>query len=297
MEPAANILDYHRTPVHEVHDQLLDLAGVRLLIKREDLNHPTVSGNKWWKLKYNLKEALEQNHHTLLTFGGSFSNHIYATAAAAGKLGLQSIGVIRGEETLPLNPVLSFASSEGMELHYVPRLEYKFIKDQSAILKERYGDFYLIPEGGSNELAVVGVAELVAQLDLNFDYLCCPVGTGATLAGLIRGFAGNKSILGFCVLKGGDSWLNEIEKFNPGYSNWQLIHDYHSGGYAKAGPALHDFIKTFTLQHHVPLEHVYSAKLFMGIYDLAQKGYFRKGSTIMALHTGGIHRALRSDYY
>ncbi|MEP6734783.1 MAG: pyridoxal-phosphate dependent enzyme [Chryseolinea sp.] len=284
------MLDYHSTPIQELFDPLFVENDVRLFVKREDLNHPTVSGNKWWKLKYNLDEALRLSQDTLLTYGGAFSNHIFATAAAAHAAGLKSIGVIRGEETLPLNNILLFAQSQGMILYYASREDFKRKNGNHEIrnLKDKFGEFYLIPEGGSNELAIKGVEEFARILGTDFDYLCCAVGTGATLAGLIRGLKGEKIILGFTVLKG-DGWEDEVQCFNPIYSNWRLIKDYHEGGYAKTNPSLSSFMTSFTVQHSIPLEHVYTGKMFKGIYDLISKGDFKRGSKIMAIHSGGIH--------
>ncbi|MEJ7643099.1 MAG: pyridoxal-phosphate dependent enzyme [Chryseolinea sp.] len=285
-----HMLTYTTTPIQEIHDYRLRAAGVTLLVKREDLNHPTVSGNKWWKLKYNLVEVGRTGCTTLLTFGGAYSNHIYATAAAARELNYKSIGIIRGEEVVPRNTVLQFAKDHGMELHFVKRDEYrsKGSPEMLADLQDRFGAFYLIPEGGSNALALQGISEFGTLLGTDFDFLCCPIGTGATMAGLIQSFGGKKQILGFTVLKG-DDWSSEIERYNPGYSNWTVIQDYHGGGYAKMPPALRLFTEEFTSQHF-PIENVYSGKLFFGIFDLIYKGYFREGSKIMAIHTGGIHR-------
>jgi len=283
------MLAYHETPIQQIPDLRLRDAGVTLLVKREDLNHPTVSGNKWWKLKYNLAEARRTGKTTILTFGGAFSNHIYATAAAARELDFKSIGIIRGEETLPYNAVLQFAQEQGMRLHYISRENYRRKNDDDMLsqFRDRFGEFHLVPEGGSNALAVAGVAEFGKILGDAFDYLCCPVGTGATLAGLIRCFKGTKRILGFTVLKG-DGWTEEVEKFDPGYSNWRLMQDYHGGGYAKQTPGLQQFIEEFS-SLYFPVENVYSGKLFYGIFDLVSKGYFDEGAKIMAIHTGGIH--------
>jgi len=288
------MLNYTPTPIQEIHDDRLRAAGVSVFVKREDLNHATVSGNKWWKLKYNLVEAGRTGCTTLLTFGGAYSNHIYATAAAARELNYKSIGIIRGEEVLPRNTVLKFAEDQGMELHFVRRDEYrrKSSPEMLADLKARFGAFYLIPEGGSNAFALVGISEFGTLLGTDFDFLCCPIGTGATMAGLIQTFRGTKQILGFTVLKG-DEWGEEIEKYNPGYSNWTVIKDYHGGGYAKMPPQFRLFTEEFS-KKHFPVENVYSGKLFFGIFDLVCKGYFPMGSKILAVHTGGIHRPERS---
>lgn len=283
------MLRYAPTPVQEIFDSVLDHAGVRLLIKREDLNHPLVSGNKWWKLKHNLAEAQTQNKKTLLTFGGAHSNHIFATAAAAAELGFKSIGIIRGEETLPLNSTLSFAKQQGMSLHYVSRELYR-TKTSSQFIEELerlFGDFYLIPEGGTNVLAVKGATEFAQTLNMDFDYVCCPVGTGGTLAGLIEGLP-EKKVIGFSVLKGGEFLTEDIQALTSVKGNWNIITDYHFGGYAKTNSALEQFIRTFKANHAILLDQVYTGKMMAGIYDLIQKGHFVKGNTILAIHTGGL---------
>jgi 1-aminocyclopropane-1-carboxylate deaminase len=285
------MLRYAPTPVQEIHDPILDKAGVRLLIKREDLNHPLVSGNKWWKLKYNLEEAVKLGHHTLLTFGGAYSNHIYATAAAADELGLKSIGIIRGEETLPLNRTLSFAISKGMQLHYISRELYRTKTAQNFIdsLHSKFGNFYMIPEGGTNELAVKGVAEFAQSLGNDFDYLCCAVGTGGTIAGLIHGMEGRKEVLGFSVLKGGEFLKDEIEKLlKRKTANWTLITDYHFGGYAKMTHELTRFAQEAEGAYQLTLDHIYNAKALFGLMDTIKRDHFPKGSTILFIHTGGV---------
>jgi len=282
------MLQYQETPIQEIHDPVLEKAGLRLRIKREDLNHPFVSGNKWWKLKYNLIEAAQKNFKTLLTYGGAYSNHIFATAAAASELGFKSIGVIRGEEVLPLNPTLAFARSQGMELHYISREAYR---TKSMDYLERFDNFYFIPEGGSNGLAVKGVCEFAYKLDVPYDYLCCAVGTGGTLSGLIEGVPAEKKIIGFPTLKGGEFLNAEIKKLSAKsnvLTNWELKSDFHFGGYAKFTPQLIQFIERFKTVHNVPLEFVYTGKLMSGIYSLISSGFFPRGTTILAIHTGGL---------
>ena len=283
------MLRYTPTPTVEITDPIVEKAGVRLLIKREDLNHPLISGNKWWKLKYNLAEAQTQNKKTLLTFGGAYSNHMYATAAAAAELGFKSIGIIRGEETLPLNSTLSFAKQRGMSLHYVSRELYRTKTSSQFMyaLEQQFGDFYLIPEGGTNILAVKGATEFAQTLNTDFDYVCCPVGTGGTLAGLIEGLP-EKKVIGFSVLKGGEFLANDIQALTTVKGNWNVVSDYHFGGYAKTNSALEQFIRTFEANHAILLDQVYTGKMMAGIYDLIQKGHFVKGNTILAIHTGGL---------
>jgi 1-aminocyclopropane-1-carboxylate deaminase len=283
------MLQYHETPIQEINDLVFERAGIRLLVKREDLNHTLVSGNKWWKLKYNLIDAAEKNLKTLLTYGGAYSNHIFATAAAAAEVGFRSIGIIRGEEALPLNPTLPFARKMGMELHYISRGAYR-LKATPSIL-QKFDNFYIIPEGGSNLLAVKGVREFAAKLNFSFEYLCCAVGTGGTLSGLIEGLSPEKKILGFPTLKGAEFLTEEIKKLSERskhLSNWELVHDYHFGGYAKSTPQLMQFIERFKTTHDIPLEFVYTGKMMAGIYHLISSGYFPRGSTILAIHTGGL---------
>jgi len=283
------MLRYTPTPTVEITDPIVEKAGVRLLIKREDLNHPLISGNKWWKLKYNLAGAQTQNKKTLLTFGGAYSNHIYATAAAAAELGFKSIGIIRGEETLPLNSTLSFAKQQGMSLNYVSRELYRTKTSSQFMdaLEQQFGGFYLIPEGGTNALAVKGATEFAQTLNMDFDNVCCPVGTGATLAGLINGLP-EKKVIGFSVLKGGEFLTEDIQALTSLNGNWSVMTDYHFGGYAKTNSALEQFIRTFQAKHAIPLDQVYTGKMMAGIYDLIQKGHFVRGNTILAIHTGGL---------
>lgn len=282
-------------PLQQILSPLLQEKQVELWVKREDLLHPAIPGNKWRKLKYNLQAAKAQQKSVLLTFGGAYSNHIAAVAAAGEEFGFKTIGIIRGEEHLPLNPTLKFATSQGMELEYITREQYRSKNDAVFLdgLSEKYRSPYLIPEGGTNLLAVKGCTEIIQDIKADFDYICCAAGTGGTLAGIIAGLSGDKQILGFPALKGGDFLQPEIEQLVHGYSrkrffNWKLITDYHFGGYAKVKPGLIDFIKDFHEQFRIPLEPVYTGKMFYGIFDLIRKDYFPVGSRIIAVHTGGL---------
>ncbi|HZX73400.1 MAG TPA: pyridoxal-phosphate dependent enzyme [Cyclobacteriaceae bacterium] len=282
---------YNETPLLELKNQIIEQSGVRVLVKREDLNHPLISGNKWWKLKYNLEEALRLQKKMVLTFGGAYSNHIYASAAAAEELGLKSVGIIRGEETLPLNPTLSFAKACGMELLYVSREAYRRKSETEFVtqLHHQFGDFYLIPEGGTNHLAIKGCAEFGKRLieEIDFDYVCMPVGTGGTIAGIVEGLNGQKQVIGFSSLKDGEFLNGEISKYTQ-FRNWQLNQDYHFGGYAKTTKALLDFARDFERDFEIPLDPVYTSKMMFGVFDLMRQGYFKKGSVVLVLHTGGL---------
>ena len=286
-------LKYNKTEVIELKSQLFEQIGVRVVVKREDLNHAFISGNKWWKLKYNLEEAQKLTAKRILTFGGSYSNHLFATAAASYELNLECIGVVRGEETLPLNSTLAFAKEKGMQLHYVSREQYRK-KNESEFIKElhsKFGDFYLIPEGGTNELAVKGCSEFAAGLEkeIDFNYLCLAVGTGGTIAGMINGLNNEQQIIGFSSLKGGNFLIDEVKPFvNPTKTNWIINTDYHFGGYAKLTEELKSFIQKMKINHQLPLDKVYTAKMVFGVFDLIEKKYFKRGSTILLLHTGGL---------
>ena len=269
--------------------------NISLLVKREDLNHLYLSGNKWHKLKYNLEEAKNRNKDTLLTFGGAYSNHIYAVAAAGKIFDFKTIGIIRGEEHKPLNPTLSFASENGMNLYYFDRLSYRKKESPEILekLKKIFGDFYHLPEGGSNSLAVKGCSEIMNKINVDFDYICCPCGTGGTFAGLVTRLNRNKFALGFAVLKGASflklnvkTYLKslDIEKLN----NWDINLDYHFGGYGRFNKELLEFTKKFNSSTQIPVEPIYTGKMFYGIFDLINKGFFKEGTKIVALHTGGL---------
>ena len=283
------------TPIQLISDPLIKTANVNLLVKREDLNNKYFSGNKWHKLKYNLIKAKEKGYDKLLTFGGAFSNHIYAVAAAGRIFGFETIGIIRGEEYKQLNPTLSFARLQGMKFHYIDRKTYrdKYNKDLLNDFRQKFGNFYLIPEGGTNELAVNGVSEFVSKINVDYDYICCSCGTGGTLAGIIEGVDHKRQILGFSVLKGGEFLIKNVESLinknvTENFMNWKINLDYHFGGYAKINSRLTDFIERFEKENNIPLEPIYTGKMVYGIYDLIFKGYFDKGKTILAIHTGGL---------
>jgi len=265
--------------------------AISLYCKRDDLLHPLISGNKFRKLKYNILEAQQLNKTTLVTFGGAFSNHIVATAAAGKENGFKTIGVIRGNELeyQQLNPTLAHASSLGMQFFYVDRETYRNKENPNFIesLHNRFGDFYLIPEGGTNNLAIKGCEEIVTEEDKNeFDYICSAVGTGGTISGIINSSSNHQKILGFAALKG-DFLSNDIRKFVQ-KTNWEIISDYHFGGYGKIKPELVAFLNQFYKQTHIPLDPIYTGKMMFGIFDLIEKKYFKPNAKILAIHTGGL---------
>ena len=281
------------SPVEPLHDDRLRDSGVHVFLKRDDLIHPEVSGNKWRKLKYNIVEAARQNHRTLLTFGGAYSNHIRATAAAGSYCGFSTIGVIRGEECLPLNPSLAYAVSRGMRLSYMDRPTYRRKSEPEVVtcLQERFGSFYLLPEGGSNELAVRGCAEIPAEIEIDFDVICCPCGTGGTLAGISADLKPGQCAIGFSVLKGGQFLASEVadlqqRAFGSCSGNWDIEYDFHFGGFARKTADLDSFVADFFARHGVKLEWVYVAKVLYGVFALIEKGTFDPGTRLLVVITG-----------
>jgi 1-aminocyclopropane-1-carboxylate deaminase len=274
----------------------LEAKNYQLFIKREDQIHPLVSGNKFRKLKYNLKEALDQKKTTLLTFGGAFSNHILATAIAGKSTGFKTIGIIRGDElgvdlekTFTSNSTLRNASKHGMQFDFVSRETYrnKTSIEFTEILQKKYGDFYCIPEGGTNSLAVKGCEEILTKEDSQFDYICSCVGTGGTISGIINNAKNHQKVLGFPVLKG-DFLENEILKYAKKQENWELNNDYHFGGYGKYSDELIHFINRFKSQTDIPLDPIYTGKMMFGVLDMINKKRFPNGSKILIIHSGGI---------
>lgn len=263
----------------------------QVFIKPEYLIHPFVSGNKYRKLKYNIREMKRLKKDVLLTFGGAYSNHIAATAYAGKIYGLRTIGIIRGDELatkIETNPTLKFAQDSGMQLYFLSREEYRHKQNEEFIesLKAKFGDFYLLPEGGTNTLAVKGCEEILDEHDADFDFICCSVGTGGTISGLINSSNPNQKILGFPALKG-DFLKGDIRKF-AAQDNWELITDYHFGGYGKINTELIAFINTFKAKHDIPLDPIYTGKMMYSIYDLIKKGYFPENAKVLAIHTGGL---------
>lgn len=281
------------SPLEIIHDERLDRCGLRLYLKRDDLIHPAIPGNKWRKLKYNLSAARDNGDRTLLTFGGAYSNHIRATAAAGAASGFATIGVIRGEAHQPLNDSLADATSQGMRLLYMDRTTYRYKTDPAVIQKlhDTWGAFYLIPEGGSNSLGVKGCTEIVSEIAMPFDIICCSVGTGATLAGIAAGLKPGQTAIGFSALKGGQFLQQEVERLRDTASsdkanNWTIETDFHFGGYAKTTPELQAFIADFEKRHGVRLDETYEAKMMYGLFALTEQGRIPSGNTIIAAIAG-----------
>ncbi len=284
-----------QSPLTKLTDPFPEPVPIRLLLKRDDRLHPLVSGNKWRKLKYNLLATRQQGYTTLLTFGGAYSNHLYAVAAAGQTFGFQTIGVVRGDElaTAPRNPTLAHCEQMGMNLHFVSRDDYRRKDDPTyrAALLNQFGPAYILPEGGTNELAIRGTAEVIPELIAQFgaapDYVCCPVGTGGTVAGLVQAVkagALDTQVLGFSAVGGATAIpvLPDTDRY------WQLLMAYTFGGYARTTPELLTFIRTVEQRTGILFEQVYTGKMLYGIYALARQGFFPRGATIVAVHTGGL---------
>ena len=287
--------------IQPIDNKITRRAGVELSVLRLDSMHPLVNGNKWFKLKYNLLEAKQQNLTTLLTFGGAYSNHIFATAAAGNLFGFRTIGVIRGEERLPLNPTLSFAVEQGMQLVYLNRESYrqKHTRELQEDLRQRFGEVLIIPEGGSNLNGLRGCLEIVTDAGA-FNTICLACGTGTTLAGIALSLNQSQRVVGFPALKKGEFLAQEIDNLLRNYlgsglpapnnspASWELVCDYHFGGYAKLNQQLLMFSKEFEQEHSIPLDYVYTAKMFYGAMDLLQRGFFPEGDRLLLVHTGGL---------
>ena len=295
-------------PLQKIKSDFIDSKSVELFVYRLDLNHPTISGNKLYKLKYNLEEAKNQTlptgqagKKTILTFGGAFSNHIAATAAAGKEHNLDTIGIIRGEEPVELNSTLKFAKECGMELHFVSRNLYQDKEEFDKYISEKFSEknYYLIPEGGSNELGIIGCKEITSNIPIDFDIVCCACGTGATITGITLSLKEHQKAIGFQILKGEnyiktevENWLSHFNSNLPagqaGNNNWEINEEFHFGGYAKLKPELLNFMLEFEKENAIPLDYIYTGKMMFGIMELIKRGKFQKGTKIIAIHTGGL---------
>lgn len=292
------MLETRPTPLQEIHHPLLKKYHVELFIKREDLIHPLISGNKWHKLKYNLEVARAQGFSRVLSFGGAYSNHLHALGWAGQKFGFETIGVIRGELIEPLNPTLADVTGWGMKLHALTRSDYRRRHDAAFVaeLSNRYQPCYVIPEGGANALALKGCGEIVADINRQlpaYDFLCVPCGTGATLAGLATTLQADVRLLGFSALKGYPQLSDDISRMLSDQgaateANWQIIDGFHCGGFGKITAELVHFMSAWQRQTAIPLDPLYTGKMLLGLFELLEGGCFKAGSRIVAVHTGGL---------
>jgi 1-aminocyclopropane-1-carboxylate deaminase len=292
------------SPLQTLNHPLLTEKKITVSVKRDDLLHPHISGNKWRKLKFNLIEARKQGINQLLSFGGAYSNHIHALAAAGYYFGFKTSAIIRGEPHYANNPTLKQAQKWGMQLHFVTRKEYKQRNEIEYIqkLQLKFPDVLIVPEGGSNSLALPGVAELCDELNVQcnqrIDHIFTATGSGGTLAGLIAGFSSNQKkdatkVTGIAVLKQADYLIERVNNLleqakTQDTPHWQLQTQYHGGGYAKVSPQLLDFCLLFEQQTQIPIEPIYTGKMFYALFDLVKQDYFKPGDHIITLHTGGL---------
>ncbi len=269
-------------------------TGISIDIKREDNIHPEVSGNKFRKLKYNILKAIENNHHSVLTYGGAYSNHIAATAAAAKLHNLKSIGIIRGDEIEDKfhrypeqNSTLAFAKSQGMTFHFINREKYKQKDTIPEIekLKDIFGDFYRIPEGGTNALAVRGCEDILNQDDDQYQIIACCVGTGGTLAGLVNASQPKQHVFGFSALKGHQH--HEILQY-VNKNNFSIFQDHEFGGYAKTNEKLIEFINAFFHCTSIKLDPIYTGKMMFKLFKMVEQGKFERNTKILVIHSGGL---------
>ncbi|MEL0633065.1 pyridoxal-phosphate dependent enzyme [Pseudoalteromonas carrageenovora] len=278
--------------IQHIDSLFLKKKNIYLGVKRDDLLHPLISGNKWRKLKYNLTHMRKLNKTELLTFGGAFSNHIHACAAAGKEFNIKTHAIIRGPELDDNNPTIQFAKQCGMQLHVVNRIEYRLRQDEQYLtkLQARFPNAFILPEGGTNEHALLGCKELVHTLP-EHDYLVCPTGSGGTLAGLIEGSEQSTQVLGIAVLKQAQYLIDDIKKLSnkaKNQNNWQLLTDHHDGGYGKFSSALWTFCQNMKHTYNLPLEPIYSGKMMYALWQLIEQDYFTPGSKIIAVHTGGL---------
>jgi 1-aminocyclopropane-1-carboxylate deaminase len=270
------------SPLQQIEDAFTQKAGIKLFIKRDDLIHPVISGNKWRKLHYQLREALCHPSGKVVSVGGAHSNHLHALAFACRELGLMSIGVVRANDWEAATPTLRDCEAWGMQLWKPGRdvFDTRHEENFQGVLKNKFGDFYWIDDGGDHPLAEKGCAELVHEIPFDFDHLCCPVGTGTTLRGIAQ--SSSCGLHGYLCAAG----TSVIKAKTP--DGCRITDDYCEGGFGKISPRLKNFMEWFQHAHHIELDRVYTGKMMMGIYEDAGAGVFRSGETLIAIHTGGL---------
>ena len=270
---------------------------IEVFIKRLDLIDPFISGNKLFKLKHNVDRALLKKKNMLITFGGAFSNHILATAAYAKKKNIDCLAIVRGEEYSELNPLLALAKEYGMNFCFVSRKEYAKRNDNNYIseLIRKYKKAFIVPEGGNNKLGVLGAEEILETQDKSFDYIICPIGTGATLSGIVNSSKKTQKVLGInCV---NDAiYINKKISQKTNKNNWEIINEFNFGGFAKFDNLLTEYLKKFKLNYKITLDLNYTAKMFFGFEKLIERRYFQRKSKVLLIHTGGIYGNIGFNY-
>lgn len=275
------------SPLQEIHFHPGKDSGIRIFMKRDDLIHPDISGNKWRKLKYNIEVAIEQKFTTIVSWGGAWSNHLAALSAAGEMFQLKTVGIIRGEEPKVWSNTLLFCRQKGMDLHFFSRNDFDQLPDSAHPILKRYSHMFIVPLGGEGELGIEGCREILGEIDIPYHMVCVPVGTGTTLKGL----AGSKKkteIIGFSALKQSSQHSAEFIRWLDFQHHVELTHEYSMGGFAKSNQVLEDFIVEFYQQNKIMLEPVYTGKMMYGIFDRIKKGFVKPDTNIVCIHTGGL---------
>ncbi len=270
---------------------------IEVFIKRLDLIDPFISGNKLFKLKHNVDRALLEKKNMLITFGGAFSNHILATAAYAKKKNIDCLAIVRGEEYSELNPLLTLAKVYGMKFCFVSRKEYAKRNDNNYVseLIRKYKKAFIVPEGGNNKLGVLGAEEILEKQDKSFDYIICPIGTGATLSGIVNSSKKTQKVIGInCVCD--TIYINKNISQKTNKKNWEIINEFNFGGFAKFDNLLTKYLKKFKLNYKITLDLNYTTKMFFGFEKLIERRYFQRKSKVLLIHTGGIYGNLGFNY-
>ena len=285
------IWNNHKSIIQSIDISKITSQNIQLSILREDLIHPEISGNKYRKLKYNFLEAEKLGFKKIITFGGAFSNHISATAAAGKEYGFETIGIIRGEELadkIEENATLRFAKNCGMQLHFISREDYRKKEENDFLetLNNKFPNSYVIPEGGTNDLAINGCKEILHENCAEYDFIATAIGTSGTIAGLMESAKPHQHILGFPSLKG-DFIQNDIKNLTK-KQNFTIFNEYHFGGYGKVSEELINFVNYFKQINQIQLDPIYTGKMVFGIFELIKNHYFRDYSKILMIHTGGL---------
>ena len=277
--------------------------NIKVLLKRDELIHPVISGNKWRKLKYNLMDLIEQDIQQVVSFGGAWSNHLHALACCCCHLNIRLTAMIRGEPTDTPSAMLQDLMDWGVEIQWLDRQTYRLRSDKNWLesLSRQFPQARIIPEGGSNELALKGVSEILSEQTLEFDSVCCAVGSTGTLAGLVTKVAQPCQVIGIPVVKGGKPLMSEVKRLLQTVGidkhSWQLISGYEQGGYAKMNKNLASYIQNFYQRHQIILDQVYTGKLLMAVEDLIKKDFFKANSKILVIHSGGLQGLRGENHY
>jgi 1-aminocyclopropane-1-carboxylate deaminase len=278
------------SPLQTLNFEFLKEKNITLFIKRDDEIHEIISGNKWRKLKYNIEFVIKNAYKGIITFGGAHSNHLSATSFLCKKYNLESIAIVRGDEDAPKSETLLFCESQDTKLIFENRTAYKDKNSETYLshLQRQYPEYYIIPEGGANDLGVKGCEEIVSEIDIDFDYISIDCGTGATLAGMVRKLKPHQKAIGVQVLKGKDFITEEVHKWSPGCNLFEVWTGYHFGGYAKYHEELIHFMQWFYAETKIKLDPIYTAKQFFSVFDQIKNRYFPEGSSIVLVHSGGL---------